>query len=155
MTNVSLRVYNLYVDKNLKYILRRTTMKKIVSLALVLCLCLGAALALGSCGLFGGAIPTGVYENDLLNQQVTVLGSTITVTQTMFGETFETVYKYETNDDDSEITLTVEEVNYSGDSATIQGILEDFVVGESSTAKLEVGEKYFKLDSVKYTLDVD
>ena len=130
-------------------------MKKILSLAIVVCLCLGAMLALGSCGLFGGAIPAGVYENDLLNQEVTVLGTTLIMTQSIYGESYDITYKYETNDDDTEITMTIEEVTYEGDNNLIEAMLVGVDVGDEVSADLEVGENYFKLDGVKYVLDVD
>ncbi|MBQ7363043.1 MAG: hypothetical protein IJW48_01190 [Clostridia bacterium] len=130
-------------------------MKKIVSLALVICLCVGAMLALGSCGLFGGAIPTGVYESVIPGQEVTVIGSSLIMTQSISGETYDITYTYEVNEDEDEITLTIEEVTYEGDNATISTMLESVEVGDEVSGDFELGDNYFKIDGVKYVLDVD
>ncbi len=112
-------------------------------------------LALGSCGLFGGAIPTGVYENTMLGQEVTVLGSTLIMTQSMGGETYDITYKYEVNDDEVEITLTIESVSYEGDSEFLQEMLDEIEIGDEVSGDFELGDNYFKIDGVKYVLDKD
>ncbi|MBR5817768.1 MAG: hypothetical protein IKY62_03890 [Clostridia bacterium] len=78
-------------------------MKKIVSLALALCLIVGVMLSLTSCF---GAIPSGTYTIGNSKTEIEVNGSKMTMKEEIMGVEIGFVLSYKVRGD--EITLTYE-----------------------------------------------
>lgn len=125
-------------------------MKKIISLALALCLAVGVMFALTSCF---SAIPGGTYTVGDTDETVEVKGDKITMQQEIYnGVTVGIVVSFKV--DGEEITLTYDSVIYDGDNAIVKGIIEEMEeeLGEevNGTFAFEKGDGYFKIDGVTY-----
>ena len=128
-------------------------MKRIISMALALCLTLGIMLALTSCG----AIPGGTYNIDGLSgldvTEFKVSGDKMIYTVEEGDVKIDLTFKYEVKDD--KITVTYEGDNYDGDNSIVklaisgvELILKGGLVGEKS---FEKGDGYFKIGYVKFS----
>lgn len=129
-------------------------MKKIISIALTLCLVVGVMCALTSC--FGGGIPSGTYsiegfkEVDLAECKVS--GSKIIYTVESDETKIDITFNYEVKED--KITVTYEGNNYEGDSYIIKGLLITAEAGLklafAGEKSFEKGDGYFKIGEVKF-----
>ena len=128
-------------------------MKKIISIALVLCLALSVIFALTSCG----AISGGTYNVEGLSgldaTQFKVSGSKIIYTLEEDEETkIDFTFTYEVKED--KITVNYEGNSYDGDNSLVklaisatEVLLKGALNGEKS---FEKGDGYFKIGAVKF-----
>ena len=127
-------------------------MKKIISMALALCLVIGVMCALTSCG----AIAGGTYNVDGLSgleiTQFKVSGSKMIYTIEEDDTKIDFTFKYEVKED--KITVTYEGNNYEGDNSLVkvaitvaEVALKAALVGEKT---FEKGDGYFKIGAVKF-----
>ena len=127
-------------------------MKKIISIALALCLVIGVMCALTSCG----AIAGGTYNVEGLSgleaTQFKVSGSKMIYTIEEDDTKIDFTFKYEVKED--KITVTYEGNNYEGDNslvkfavATAEVALKAALGGEKT---FEKGDGYFKIGAVKF-----
>lgn len=127
-------------------------MKKIISIALVLCLTLGVIFALTSCG----AIAGGTYNVEGLSgleaTQFKVSGSKMIYTLEKDETKIDFTFTYEVKED--KITVEYKENNYKGDNSGVklavsaaEIVLKGALVGEKT---FEKGDDYFKIGAVKF-----
>ena len=129
-------------------------MKRIISLALILAICLSALLLLTACG---SGIPSGTYKG-VMGDEFKVDGNKMKNVVEFAGESYSVVFTYEIdkNEKDEEtITLTFEKVEYSGDNEIVKGVISEIEKGyaneASNTGTFEKGDGYFRINGVKYT----
>ena len=127
-------------------------MKKIISMALALCLVIGVMCVLTSCG----AIAGGTYNVDglagLEATQFKVSGSKMIYTIEKDDTKIDFTFKYEVKED--KITVTYEGDNYEGDNS---GVKAAIIVAEvalkaalDGEKTFEKGDGYFKIGAVKF-----
>ena len=127
-------------------------MKKIVSMAIALCLVIGVMFALTSCA----PIPGGTYTADGLQgmdaAEFKVSGTKMIYTIEKDDTKIDFTFVYEVNED--KITVTYEGDNYEGDSILVKAavsaaevVLKGALVGEKS---FEKGDGYFKIGVIKF-----
>lgn len=128
-------------------------MKKIISLALALCLMVGVVFALTSCF---GAIPGGTYNVEGLTgfdiTEFKVSGSKFVYEEKVEDETVKFTLNYKVADD--KITIEYGSSSYSGDSTAmkfavglVETALKAALVGEH---KFEKGDGYFKVGLLEF-----
>ena len=128
-------------------------MKKIISMALAVCLVIGVMLALASCG---GGIQNGTYTADGLQgydaAEFKVNGDKMVYTYDYDDLKIDFTFSYEVKED--KITVNYDGNSYDGDSIVTKGILlgvetvfKAALVGEKS---FESGDGYFKIGVVKF-----
>ena len=129
---------------------RKLKMKKILSAILACVFILGTMLVLVSCG---GGIDDGKYVGSNGNK-IEISGTSLVITVTEFGETFDATYKYEVknNEQDPEkqvILLTLESNNYEGQNEKIKA---DYTPdGKTMELYYERFEDGFVIGGIKYT----
>ena len=128
-------------------------MKKIISMALALCLVVGVMFALTSCF---GAIPGGTYTADGLSgieeAEFKVSGSKMVYTIEEDETKINFTFTYEVKED--KITVTYEGDDYEGDASLVklaisaaEVVLKAALTGEKS---FEKGDGYFKIGEIKF-----
>ena len=141
----------IYITKQCFDVFRKeeNQMKKIVSLALALCLIVGVMLSLTSCF---GAIPSGTYTIGNSKTEIEVKGSKMTMKEEIMGVEIGFVLSYKVSGE--EITIKYEKAIYDGDSETIKGLIADmeteFAEEFEGTFDFEKGDGFFKMDGVTY-----